>query len=128
MKLVKRKNLSNSRSLRYKQENNGTWKVNAIPKNKDKTIKTPNYTKIHYKSLTKALVQRWVFNAVLKADKVLQFLMWVGRWFHSLGEQIANEWSLKELLDLGSWRRWRFAEWSPSSAAWYASYLFRFAI
>ena len=87
-KLVKRMNPSNSCSLRYKQENKGTWKVNAIPKNKDKTIKIPY--KIHYKSLTKARVKRWVFNAVLKAHKVLQFLMWVGRWFHSLGAQIAN--------------------------------------
>ena len=42
-------------------------------KNKDKTITIPYYTKIHYKSLTKALVKRWVFNAVLKVDKVLQY-------------------------------------------------------
>ena len=85
-------------ALQTGEQRNMESQCNA--KNKDKTITIPYYTKKHYKSLTKALVKRWVFNAVLKVDKVLQFLMWVGRWFHSLGAQIANERSPKELLIL----------------------------
>ena len=58
-------------ALQTGEQRNMKSQCNA--KNKDNTITIPYYTKIHYKLLTKALVKRWVFNAVLKVDKVLQF-------------------------------------------------------
>lgn len=68
---------------------------------------------LHYKSSAKAILNRWVFSNDLKDSIVVQFLIWVGRWFQSLGAQMTKERSPKELLDLGSWRRCREAERSP---------------